>query len=55
MESYSLPISLPPLQFSTEPNASNRPAVWIDTGIHAREWVTQASGVWFAKKVNLGG
>uniref|UniRef100_A0A8D2M621 Carboxypeptidase A1 n=1 Tax=Zonotrichia albicollis TaxID=44394 RepID=A0A8D2M621_ZONAL len=30
---------------------TNRPAIWIDTGIHSREWVTQASGVWFAKKV----
>ncbi|NXX21420.1 CBPA1 Carboxypeptidase, partial [Podargus strigoides] len=29
----------------------NRPAVWIDTGIHSREWVTQASGIWFAKKI----
>ncbi|KAJ8245426.1 hypothetical protein GJAV_G00270600 [Gymnothorax javanicus] len=34
--------------FSTGPN---RPAVWIDTGIHSREWVTQASGTWFAKKI----
>uniref|UniRef100_A0A672UHX6 Carboxypeptidase A1 n=1 Tax=Strigops habroptila TaxID=2489341 RepID=A0A672UHX6_STRHB len=30
---------------------TNRPAIWIDTGIHSREWVTQASGVWFAKKL----
>ncbi|OXB58046.1 hypothetical protein ASZ78_007705 [Callipepla squamata] len=30
---------------------TNRPAIWIDTGIHSREWVTQASGVWFAKKI----
>ncbi|XP_064512939.1 carboxypeptidase A1-like [Pseudopipra pipra] len=37
------------LKFST--GGSNRPAVWIDTGIHSREWVTQASGVWFAKKI----
>lgn len=36
-------------QFST--GGTNRPAIWIDTGIHSREWVTQASGVWFAKKV----
>lgn len=36
-------------QFSTGGN--NRPAIWIDTGIHSREWVTQASGTWFAKKV----
>nr|XP_055047498.1 carboxypeptidase A1-like [Misgurnus anguillicaudatus] len=36
------------LKFSTGPN---RPGIWIDTGIHAREWITQASGVWFAKKI----
>ncbi|XP_006887190.1 PREDICTED: carboxypeptidase A1 [Elephantulus edwardii] len=37
------------LKFST--GGTNRPAFWIDTGIHSREWVTQASGVWFAKKI----
>ncbi|CAH6778404.1 carboxypeptidase A1 [Phodopus roborovskii] len=37
------------LKFSTA--GTNRPAIWIDTGIHSREWVTQASGVWFAKKI----
>ncbi|KAM6200981.1 carboxypeptidase A1-like [Rhynchocyon petersi] len=37
------------LKFST--GGRNRPAFWIDTGIHSREWVTQASGVWFAKKI----
>ncbi|CAK6434326.1 unnamed protein product [Pipistrellus nathusii] len=37
------------LKFSTGEN--KRPAIWIDTGIHSREWVTQASGIWFAKKI----
>ncbi|XP_074020602.1 carboxypeptidase A1-like [Numenius arquata] len=37
------------LKFSK--GGTNRPAIWIDTGIHSREWVTQASGVWFAKKI----
>ncbi|XP_077373366.1 carboxypeptidase A5 [Festucalex cinctus] len=37
------------LKFST--GGSKRPAIWIDTGIHSREWVTQASGAWFAKKI----
>ncbi|XP_063786525.1 carboxypeptidase A1-like [Pseudophryne corroboree] len=36
------------LKFST---GANHPAFWIDTGIHSREWVTQASGIWFAKKI----
>ncbi|PWA30381.1 hypothetical protein CCH79_00017642, partial [Gambusia affinis] len=37
------------LKFST--GGSNRPAIWIDTGIHAREWVSPASGIVFAKKI----
>ncbi|XP_029951455.1 carboxypeptidase A1-like isoform X2 [Salarias fasciatus] len=37
------------LKFST--GGSNRPAIWIDTGIHSREWITQASSTWFAKKI----
>ncbi|XP_026094550.1 carboxypeptidase A1-like isoform X2 [Carassius auratus] len=40
--------SLNVLKFST---GANRPGIWIDTGIHSREWVTQASGTWFAKKI----
>ncbi|XP_053174885.1 carboxypeptidase A1-like [Scomber japonicus] len=37
------------LKFST--GGTNRPAIWIDSGIHAREWVSPASGTWFAKKM----
>ncbi|NP_001002217.1 carboxypeptidase A4 precursor [Danio rerio] len=37
------------LKFST--GGENRPAIWIDAGIHAREWVTQASAVWIANKM----
>ncbi|XP_057692894.1 carboxypeptidase A1-like [Corythoichthys intestinalis] len=37
------------LKFSTGGN--NRPAIWLDTGIHSREWITQACGTWFAKKI----
>lgn len=37
------------LKFSSGGN--NRPAIWIDTGIHSREWVTQATGVLFSKKI----
>ncbi|KAM7177345.1 carboxypeptidase A1-like [Macrochelys suwanniensis] len=37
------------LKFST--GGTKRPAIWLDTGIHSREWITQASGVWFAKKI----
>ncbi|XP_029472695.1 carboxypeptidase A1-like [Rhinatrema bivittatum] len=37
------------LKFSS--GGTKRPAFWIDTGIHSREWVTQASGIWFAKKI----
>ncbi|XP_050747335.1 carboxypeptidase A1-like [Gymnogyps californianus] len=39
------------LKFSK--GGTNRPAVWIDTGIHSREWVTQATGVVFARQIAL--
>ncbi|XP_063999002.1 carboxypeptidase A2-like [Pogoniulus pusillus] len=37
------------LKFST--GGSNRPAIWLDAGIHAREWVTHASAIWMARKI----
>uniref|UniRef100_A0A8C2GDU7 Carboxypeptidase A2-like n=3 Tax=cellular organisms TaxID=131567 RepID=A0A8C2GDU7_CYPCA len=37
------------LKFST--GGVNRPAIWVDAGIHSREWVTQASAVWIANKI----
>ncbi|NXT80712.1 CBPA1 Carboxypeptidase, partial [Zapornia atra] len=37
------------LKFST--GGSNRPAIWLDTGIHSREWITQATGIWTANKI----
>ncbi|XP_036424029.1 carboxypeptidase A4 [Colossoma macropomum] len=37
------------LKFSTGGN--KRPAIWIDAGIHAREWVSTASAVWMADKM----
>uniref|UniRef100_A0A8C4JPL1 Carboxypeptidase A1-like n=1 Tax=Dromaius novaehollandiae TaxID=8790 RepID=A0A8C4JPL1_DRONO len=40
------------LKFST--GGSGRPAIWLDTGIHSREWITQATGVWTANKVGAG-
>ncbi|XP_053318054.1 carboxypeptidase A1-like [Spea bombifrons] len=36
------------LKFST---GDNKPAIWIDNGIHAREWITPATGIWTAKKI----
>lgn len=39
-----------PLQFST---GGDKPAIWLDAGIHAREWVTQATALWTANKVIL--
>ncbi|XP_072097941.1 carboxypeptidase A1-like [Mobula birostris] len=38
------------LKFSTGGN--QRPAIWIDSGIHAREWVSPASAIWMAKKIS---
>ncbi|NXX83069.1 CBPA1 Carboxypeptidase, partial [Urocolius indicus] len=37
------------LKFST--GGSNRSAIWLDTGIHSREWITQATGIWTANKI----
>ncbi|XP_033019131.1 carboxypeptidase A2-like [Lacerta agilis] len=37
------------LKFST--GGKSRPAIWVDAGIHAREWVTQATALWTAKKI----
>nr|XP_004661177.3 carboxypeptidase A5 [Jaculus jaculus] len=37
------------LKFST--GGSQRPAIWIDTGIHSREWITHATGIWTAMKI----
>ncbi|XP_040199270.1 carboxypeptidase A2-like isoform X1 [Rana temporaria] len=36
------------LKFST---GAGRPGIWIDAGIHAREWVTQATALWTAHKI----
>ncbi|XP_053575719.1 carboxypeptidase A2 [Bombina bombina] len=36
------------LKFST---GTNRPGIWVDAGIHAREWVTQATALWTAHKL----
>uniref|UniRef100_A0A673SU52 Carboxypeptidase A5 n=1 Tax=Suricata suricatta TaxID=37032 RepID=A0A673SU52_SURSU len=41
--------SLVVLKFST--GGSQRRAIWIDTGIHSREWITHATGIWTAKKI----
>ncbi|KAM8891170.1 carboxypeptidase A4 [Spinachia spinachia] len=37
------------LKFST--GGDKRPAIWMDTGIHSREWVSQATGLWTANKI----
>ncbi|XP_072506645.1 carboxypeptidase A2 [Notamacropus eugenii] len=36
------------LKFST---GGNKPAIWLDAGIHAREWVTQATALWTANQI----
>uniref|UniRef100_A0A673IKW5 Carboxypeptidase A2-like n=1 Tax=Sinocyclocheilus rhinocerous TaxID=307959 RepID=A0A673IKW5_9TELE len=37
------------LKFST--GGVSRPAIWVDAGIHSREWVTQASAAWIANQI----
>ncbi|XP_018421791.1 PREDICTED: carboxypeptidase A2-like [Nanorana parkeri] len=36
------------LKFST---GADRPGIWIDAGIHSREWVTQATALWTAHQL----
>ncbi|XP_073479649.1 carboxypeptidase A2-like [Aquarana catesbeiana] len=36
------------LKFST---GAGHPGIWIDAGIHAREWVTQATALWTTRKL----
>ncbi|XP_072418983.1 carboxypeptidase A1-like [Chiloscyllium punctatum] len=36
------------LRFST--GGINRPAIWINFGIHAREWISPATSLWLANK-----
>ncbi|XP_006887258.1 PREDICTED: carboxypeptidase A5 [Elephantulus edwardii] len=41
--------SIPILKFST--GGFQRPAIWIDSGIHSREWITHATSIWIAKEI----
>ncbi|XP_016068886.1 PREDICTED: carboxypeptidase A4 [Miniopterus natalensis] len=38
------------LKFSTG-NDSQRPAIWLNAGIHSREWISQATAMWTARKI----
>ncbi|XP_026058027.1 carboxypeptidase A2-like [Carassius auratus] len=37
------------LKFST--GGEKRPAIWIDAGMHAREWISHATAVWLADRI----
>lgn len=38
------------LKFSTGAG-KKRPAIWLNAGIHSREWISQATAIWTARKV----
>nr|XP_023400394.1 carboxypeptidase A4 [Loxodonta africana] len=38
------------LKFSTGAG-ERRPAIWLNAGIHSREWISQATGIWTARKI----
>ncbi|XP_006910580.1 carboxypeptidase A4 isoform X2 [Pteropus alecto] len=38
------------LKFSSG-KGSHRPAIWLNAGIHSREWVSQATAIWTARKI----
>ncbi|XP_027805958.1 carboxypeptidase A4 isoform X2 [Marmota flaviventris] len=37
------------LKFST--GGEQRPAIWLNAGIHSREWISQATAIWTARKI----
>ncbi|XP_031794920.1 carboxypeptidase A4 [Sarcophilus harrisii] len=37
------------LKFST--GNVDGPAIWLNHGIHSQEWITQATGIWIARKI----
>ncbi|XP_027394793.1 carboxypeptidase A4-like isoform X3 [Bos indicus x Bos taurus] len=38
------------LKFSTG-KGRQRPAIWLNAGIHAREWISSATAIWTARKI----
>ncbi|XP_004642811.1 carboxypeptidase A4 [Octodon degus] len=38
------------LKFSTG-GGKRRPAIWLNAGIHSREWISQATAIWTARKI----
>ncbi|XP_042551984.1 carboxypeptidase A4 isoform X2 [Dipodomys spectabilis] len=38
------------LKFSTGGD-KQRPAIWLNAGIHSREWISQATAIWTARKI----
>uniref|UniRef100_A0A2K6Q446 Carboxypeptidase A4 n=1 Tax=Rhinopithecus roxellana TaxID=61622 RepID=A0A2K6Q446_RHIRO len=38
------------LKFSTGKGV-RRPAIWLNAGIHSREWISQATAIWTARKI----
>ncbi|XP_069317690.1 carboxypeptidase A4 [Eulemur rufifrons] len=38
------------LKFSTR-EGERRPAIWLNAGIHSREWISQATAIWTARKI----
>ncbi|KAM9216320.1 LOW QUALITY PROTEIN: carboxypeptidase A4-like [Dugong dugon] len=38
------------LKFPTG-TGERRPAIWLNAGIHSREWISQATGIWMARKI----
>ena len=42
------------LQFGLpDPEGLKKKAVWVDCGIHAREWIAPAFCQWFVKEVHM--
>ncbi|KAM5255506.1 carboxypeptidase A4 isoform 2-T2 [Ctenodactylus gundi] len=39
------------LKFSSAGGGKRRPAIWLNAGIHSREWISQATAIWTARKI----
>ena len=50
--SYRIPkIFAGPKYFQLSTSSSYKPAIFIDAGVHAREWIAPASALWMIKEV----